>query len=62
MFRIEEHTGAVYTTRGLDYEKENQHILLIGTLENMSKNKGNTTKVIVNVEVRYYYNNWWYKK
>ncbi|XP_072398558.1 cadherin-99C [Diabrotica undecimpunctata] len=52
LFRIEENTGAIFTTRGLDYEKENQHILIIGTLENMSNNNGSTTKVIVNVEDR----------
>lgn len=51
LFRIEENTGVVYTTRGLDYEKENQHTLIIGTLENMSNDLGSTTKVIVNVEV-----------
>ncbi|KAJ8954941.1 hypothetical protein NQ318_000371 [Aromia moschata] len=52
LFRIDENTGAIYTTRGLDYEKENQHVLVIGTLENMSSGKGSTTKVIVNVEDR----------
>lgn len=51
LFRIEESTGSIFTTRGLDYEKENQHILIIGTLENMSNEKGSTTKVIINVEV-----------
>ncbi|CAH1113662.1 unnamed protein product [Psylliodes chrysocephalus] len=52
LFRIEENTGSIYTTRGLDYERESQHILIIGTLENMSNNNGSTTKVIVNVEDR----------
>ncbi|CAG9858014.1 unnamed protein product [Phyllotreta striolata] len=52
LFRIEETTGSIYTTRGLDYEKENQHVLIIGTLENMSNKNGSTTKVIVNVEDR----------
>lgn len=51
LFRIDENTGSVFTTRGLDYEKESQHILVIGTLENMSNDNGSTTKVIVNVEV-----------
>lgn len=51
LFRIEESTGAIFTTRGLDYEKENQHTLIIGTLENMSSEEGSTTKVVVNVEV-----------
>ncbi|CAH1118837.1 unnamed protein product [Phaedon cochleariae] len=52
LFRIDENTGSVYTTRGLDYEKESQHILVIGTLENMSSDNGSTTKIIVNVEDR----------
>ncbi|KAJ8937490.1 hypothetical protein NQ314_011880 [Rhamnusium bicolor] len=52
LFRIDESTGSVFTTRGLDYEKDSQHVLVIGTLENMSNNKGSTTKVIVNVEDR----------
>nr|CAI5831259.1 unnamed protein product [Callosobruchus analis] len=52
LFRIDENTGSVFTTRGLDYEKDHQHVLVIGTLENMSNNNGSTTKVIVNVEDR----------
>lgn len=52
LFRIEENTGAIYTTRGLDYEKDNQHVLIIGTLENMSSSNGSTTKVVVHVEDR----------
>lgn len=52
LFRIDENSGAVYTIRGLDFEKESQHILTIGTLENMSNQEGSTTKVIVNVEDR----------
>lgn len=51
LFRIEENTGVIYTIRGLDYEKESQHTLIIGTLENMSNDKDSTTRVIVNVEV-----------
>lgn len=53
LFRIDEHTGAIYTTRGLDFEKESQHLLIIGTLENMSKDEKSTTKVTVNVEVSF---------
>ncbi|CAH1132181.1 unnamed protein product [Ceutorhynchus assimilis] len=52
LFRIDEKTGAIYTTRGLDYEKDQQHVLVIGTLENMSDEKNSTTKVIVDVEDR----------
>lgn len=51
LFRIDDNTGAIYTTRGLDYEKDSQHVLIIGTLENMSSGNGSTTKVVVNVEV-----------
>lgn len=51
LFRIDERSGAIYTTRALDYEKESQHVLIIGTLENMSNGNGSTTKVIINVEV-----------
>lgn len=51
LFRIDENSGAIYTTRGLDYEKDSEHALIIGTLENMSDIKGSTTKVIVKVEV-----------
>ncbi|KAH1012859.1 hypothetical protein HUJ05_011939 [Dendroctonus ponderosae] len=52
LFRIDEKTGAIYTTRGLDYEKDQEHVLVIGTLENMSNEKNSTTKVIVEVEDR----------
>lgn len=51
MFTIDKNTGIVKTLRGLDYEKEVQHILIIGTAENSSNKPGATTKVIVNVEV-----------
>lgn len=51
LFRIDENSGAIYTTRGLDYEKDSEHTLIIGTLENMSDTMGSTTKVIVKVEV-----------
>ena len=52
LFRIDENSGAVYTIRGLDFEKDSQHVLTIGTLENMSNKDGSTTKVIINVEDR----------
>ncbi|KAF5307334.1 hypothetical protein FQR65_LT07051 [Abscondita terminalis] len=52
LFRIDESSGSIYTTRGLDYERENEHVLIIGTLENMSNEKDSTTKVIVHVEDR----------
>lgn len=52
LFRIDEKTGAIYTTRGLDYEKDQQHVLVVGTMENTSNEKNSTTKVIVDVEDR----------
>lgn len=51
-FRIDPKTGIIYTTRGLDFEKENQHTLIISTVENPTNEKGATTRVIVNVEDR----------
>ncbi|XP_060526708.1 cadherin-99C [Cylas formicarius] len=52
LFRIDEKTGSIYTTRGLDYEKDVQHTLVIGTLENMSNDRNSTTKVVIEVEDR----------
>lgn len=51
-FRIDSKTGEIYTLRGLDYERENQHILIIGTVENEGVGSGATTKVIIDVEDR----------
>lgn len=51
LFAIDKNTGVVKTVKGLDYEKEVQHVLIIGTLENPTNKPGATTKVIVNVEV-----------
>ncbi|XP_065211081.1 cadherin-99C isoform X2 [Planococcus citri] len=50
LFAIDKNTGVVKTVKGLDYEKEVQHILIIGTVENPTNKPGATTKVIVNVE------------
>lgn len=52
LFRIEPKTGTIFTTRGLDFERENQHTLIIGTTENPTTQKGSTTRVIINVEDR----------
>lgn len=52
LFRIEPKTGTIYTTRGLDFERENQHTLIIGTLENPTNEKGATTRVVINIEDR----------
>lgn len=50
LFEIDEKTGVIKTIRGLDYEKEKQHTLIVGTLENTSDLPGSTTRIIVNVE------------
>ncbi|XP_026810458.1 cadherin-99C isoform X2 [Rhopalosiphum maidis] len=52
LFTIDPATGTIRTLRGLDYEKDSQHTLIIGTLENSNQTPGATTKVIVNVEDR----------
>ncbi|CAG2061851.1 unnamed protein product, partial [Timema podura] len=49
LFTIDPRTGVVTTTRGLDYERESQYILVVGTLENSGTQPGATTRVIVNV-------------
>ncbi|KAJ4436897.1 hypothetical protein ANN_17029 [Periplaneta americana] len=49
LFHIDPKTGIITTTRGLDYEKESQYILVVGTLENQGTGPGATTRVIVNV-------------
>ena len=51
LFAIDKITGLIKTIKGLDYEKETQHTLIVGTVENPSNKPGATTKVIVNVEV-----------
>ncbi|XP_076678617.1 cadherin 99C isoform X2 [Andrena cerasifolii] len=50
LFSIDSKTGVIKTIRGLDYERENQHILVIGTVENISDLPGSTTRVVVNVQ------------
>jgi len=52
LFTIDPTTGIIKTLRGLDFEKDSQHTLIIGTLENPIQTPGATTKVIVNVEDR----------
>lgn len=51
MFSIDRKTGVVKTLRGLDYERENMYVLVIGTEENNSNDDGSTIKVYVDVEV-----------
>ncbi|XP_046585956.1 cadherin-99C isoform X1 [Neodiprion lecontei] len=49
LFSIDPKTGIIKTVRGLDYERDNQHILLVGTAENTNDLPGATTRVVVNV-------------
>ncbi|KAK0076977.1 hypothetical protein PV325_004605 [Microctonus aethiopoides] len=50
LFSIDPKTGVIKTLRGLDYERDSQHILIIGTLENTSDLPGSTTRVVINVQ------------
>nr|XP_050860466.1 cadherin-99C isoform X4 [Vespula vulgaris] len=50
LFAIDPKNGVIKTIRGLDYERENQHILIVGTVENTSDLPGSTTRVVVNVQ------------
>lgn len=50
LFAVDPKTGVVKTIRGLDFERESQHVLIIGTVENTSKLPGATTKVVINVQ------------
>lgn len=54
LFSIDSKTGEIRTIKGLDHEKEVQHILIVGTKENNSNKPGATTKVIINVTVKYH--------
>lgn len=52
LFKVDPKTGQVKTNRGLDYEKERRHELIIGTAENSGENIGDVVTVIVDVEDR----------
>lgn len=52
LFAIDPKTGVIRTIRGLDYERESQYILVVGTLENPGSGPGATARVVVNVEDR----------
>lgn len=52
LFSINSQTGIIRTLRGLDYERETQYILVVGTLENRGIQPGDTTRVIINVQDR----------
>ncbi|XP_011338456.1 cadherin-99C isoform X1 [Ooceraea biroi] len=50
LFSIDSKTGVIKTIRGLDYESQSQHVLIVGTEENASDLPGSTTRVVVNVQ------------
>ena len=51
-FEIDAESGTVRTKQPLDYERQNQYILTIGTLENTDINDPQaTTTLIINVQV-----------
>lgn len=52
LFKVDAKTGQVKTIRGLDFEKEKEHELIIGTLENKGNEVGDYIKIIVEVEDR----------
>lgn len=51
LFTVDPQTGELKCTRGLDYERESNYTIVIGTAENQSDEPGATTKVIIQVEV-----------
>ncbi|XP_032596212.1 cadherin-99C isoform X2 [Drosophila grimshawi] len=52
LFKVASKTGEIRTTKGLDYEKERQHELLVGTIENDGESPGDTVRIVVEVEDR----------
>lgn len=54
LFSIDPKTGVIKTIRGLDYESQSQHVLIVGTEENTSDLPGSTTRVVINVQVFFY--------
>uniref|UniRef100_A0A6E8V4Y3 Cadherin domain-containing protein n=1 Tax=Anopheles coluzzii TaxID=1518534 RepID=A0A6E8V4Y3_ANOCL len=52
LFKVDARTGQIKTIRGLDYEKDKMHELLVGTLENNGTGAGDYIRVLVEVEDR----------
>lgn len=51
-FRIDPQSGIVRTRRSLDFERQAQYVLIIGTVENTDLNDPQaTTTLVVNVQV-----------
>lgn len=52
LFKVSPKSGEVRTVKGLDYEAQKQHQLIIGTIENDGNGPGDTVQLIVDVEDR----------
>ncbi|XP_059611482.1 cadherin-99C [Phlebotomus argentipes] len=52
LFRVDPRNGQVKTIRGLDYEKEKTHELVIGTVENSGNEVGDVVRIHIDVEDR----------
>ncbi|XP_053661201.1 cadherin-99C [Anopheles marshallii] len=52
LFKVDARTGQIKTIRGLDYEKDKMHELIVGTLENNGTNPGDYIRIMVEVEDR----------
>ncbi|XP_064535573.1 cadherin-99C [Drosophila montana] len=52
LFKVAPDTGEIRTTKGLDYETQQQHQLIIGTIENDGDALGDTVRIVVEVEDR----------
>lgn len=52
LFKIDAKTGEIKTVRGLDYEKEKHHELIIATYENNGEEPGDFVRVNVDVDDR----------
>lgn len=52
LFKVDPQSGQIKTLRGLDYEKQKRHELIIGTVENKGLSEGDTCKIVITVEDR----------
>ncbi|XP_053680241.1 cadherin-99C [Anopheles nili] len=52
LFKVDARTGQIKTIRGLDYEKDKMHELIVGTLENNGTAPGDYIRIMVEVEDR----------
>ncbi|XP_055588402.1 cadherin-99C isoform X2 [Uranotaenia lowii] len=52
LFKIDAKSGQIKTIRGLDFEKDKIHELIVGTVENNGTNPGDYIKILIEVEDR----------